>query len=219
VTDPASDAASPSDEFVARHVASSTRAFEGKVWSIRTDVVDLGDGQQVVRDLVEHPGAVGIVAVDDDLQVLLVHQYRHPVSSMLWEPPAGLLDVAGEDPLDAAARELWEEAGYRARDWSVLVDSFNSPGGSTESIRIYLARGLTPVAQSERFAGEGEERDMESRWWPLLEVRNAILAGQLHNSLTVIGVLAAAALLRPGLAPVPARPARAPWFRGVEPRG
>src|SRR6185312_6625482 len=125
--------------------------FEGRVWSVRTDVVDLADGQQVERDVIAHPGAVGIIALDDHLDVLLVRQYRHPVGALLWEPPAGLLDVEGEDPLDAAARELYEEAGYRAREWAVLADTFTSPGGSDEAVRIYLARGLSEVAADERF--------------------------------------------------------------------
>jgi 8-oxo-dGTP pyrophosphatase MutT (NUDIX family) len=206
--------APPSDQFVERRVISSTRRFEGKVWNIRTDVVDLGDGQHVERDLVEHPGAVGIIAVDDELRVLMVRQYRHPVSSMLWEPPAGLLDIDGEDPRDAGARELFEEAGYRARDWSVLVDAFTSPGGSSESIRIFLARGLTAVAESERFVRTDEERDMPTRWVPLLEARNLVLAGGLHSPLGIMGILAAATVLLPAAPPVAPRSVTAPWFRG-----
>jgi 8-oxo-dGTP pyrophosphatase MutT (NUDIX family) len=211
------DEAPPVDEFVKRRVLSSSRRFTGKVWNIRTDIVDLGDGQQVERDLIEHPGAVGIIAIDDDLRVLLVRQYRHPVSSMLWEPPAGLLDVAGEDPLDGAARELYEEAGYRADLWSVLIDAFTSPGGSSESIRTYLARGLTPVAEEDRFAGEDEERDMPTRWVPLLEARNLVFAGALHSPLAVMGILAAASILLPSAPPAHSRDVADPWYRGVEP--
>ena len=213
----AAGAPPPADTYARRHVVETTERFRGRVWSIRTDVVDLGDGQQVERDLVVHPGAVGIVAIDEDLRVLLVQQYRHPVSSMLWEPPAGLLDVQGEDPGDAAARELYEEAGYRARAWSVLVDAFTSPGGSSESIRIYLARGLTPVPVADRFVAAGEERDMALRWVWLGEARDLVLGGGLHSPIAVMGVLAAAALLLPDL-PVPAaRRVDEPWFRGVDP--
>src|SRR5665213_753552 len=183
------------DVHVQRRVVSSTQRFHGRVWDIRTDVVDLGDGQQVERDLVEHPGAVGIIAVDDELRVLMVRQYRHPVGAMLWEPPAGLLDVPGEAPLDAAARELFEEAGYRAAQWSVLVDAFTSPGGSDESVRIYLARDLTEVAADERHIGEAEERDMLTRWVPLELARAGVLTGDLHSPLCVMGLLAAASVL------------------------
>jgi 8-oxo-dGTP pyrophosphatase MutT (NUDIX family) len=204
------------DVEVQRKVASSLTRFTGRVWSVRTDVVDLDDGQHVERDLIVHPGAVAIIAVDDELQILLVRQYRHPVSAMLWEPPAGLLDVPGEDPSDAAARELYEEAGYRAQRWSVLVDAFTSPGGSNESVRLYLARGLTQVADDERHVGEGEERDMETRWVPLSQARDAVFAGGLHNPLGVMGILAAAAVLLDDVATT--RPVDAGWLRsGMSP--
>ena len=203
---------------VVRHVVNSTLRFHGRVWDVRTDTVDLGDGQQVERDVVQHPGAVGIVAVDDDLRVLLVRQYRHPVSAILWEPPAGLLDVPGEDPLDAAARELFEEAGYRAAEWSVLLDVFMTPGGSSESVRLYLARGLTPVAEGERFVGEGEERGMVARWVPLLQVRAAVLLGELHSPLCTMGILAAATVLIDGTAGTDSpRPVDSPWLRAGSP--
>jgi ADP-ribose pyrophosphatase len=204
------------DAPVERRVVQSTPRFAGHVWRVRTDVVKLGDAdgdEQVERDVLTHPGAVGIIAVDEQLRLLLVQQYRHPVGALLWEPPAGLLDIEGEDPLDAAARELFEEAGYRARTWSVLVDAFSSPGGSDEAVRIYLARDLAEVDEHERHVGEGEERDMPTRWLPLHEARDSVLAGRLHNPLAVMGVLSAAQVLladSPGAQP---RPADAPWFR------
>jgi len=193
-------------------VVSSTRRFHGRVWDVVTDVVELVDGQRVERDVLRHPGAVGVVAVDDDLRMLLVYQYRHPVSAMLWEPPAGLLDVEGEAPLVAAARELFEEAGYRAAQWSVLLDVFMSPGGSDESVRLFLARGLTQVDDTERHVGEGEERDMPTAWIGLTEARARVLAGELHSPLVVMGTLAAAAVLVDGVAV--SRPVGATWMRG-----
>jgi ADP-ribose pyrophosphatase len=204
-----------------REVVRSERRFEGRVWNVRADAVDLGDGQRVERDVIEHTGAVGIIAVDEKLRVLLVRQYRHPVGALLWEPPAGLLDIKGEDPLDAAARELAEEAGYRARDWSVLVDAFTSPGGSDEAVRIYLARGLSEIDASQRHSGDGEERDMPIRWVSLANARDAVLAGRLHNPLGVMGILAAAAVLAPqAVTAEGVRPAKAPWFRPrVDERG
>jgi 8-oxo-dGDP phosphatase len=204
-----------SDVAVDRVVVSSTLRLHGRVWDVRTDVVDLGDGQQVERDVVLHPGAVGIIAVDDERRVLLVRQYRHPVGAMLWEPPAGLLDVSGEAPLDAAKRELFEEAGYRARDWTVLIDAFTSPGGSNESVRLYLARDLQPVGDGERHVGDGEERDMPTRWVLLSVVRVAVLSGRLHSPLGAMGFLAAASILLDGVA-APRR-ADSAWMRTVTP--
>jgi 8-oxo-dGDP phosphatase len=200
------------DAVAHRHVVQSTPRFHGRVWDIRTDRVDLGDGEQVERDLVVHPGAVGIIAVDDDQQVLLVQQYRHPVSALLWEPPAGLLDVAGEDPLAAAQRELFEEAGYRASRWSVLLDVFMSPGGSSESVRLFLAQGLTAVAEAERFLGEAEERTMIARWVSLESARTGLFSGDLHSPLCVMGILAVTRVLIDGDAST--RPVDSPWFRG-----
>jgi ADP-ribose pyrophosphatase len=206
------------DEPAELPVRSSERVFDGMVWDVRRDEVELADGQTVTREIVDHTGAVGVIALDEDERVLLVRQYRHPVRAYLWEAPAGLLDVDGEDPLHAAQRELAEEAGYRAADWHVLVDFYNSPGGTTESFRCYLARGLTPVAEDEREQGHGEERDMPTRWVPLDEAVEKVLSGQLHNPSAVSGVLAAAAsraagwsTLRPGDAPWPQRsPGRSP---------
>jgi len=211
-TDPQSAYPLLADEAVHRDVVQSTLRFHGRVWDIRTDLVDLGDGEQVERDLVVHPGAVAIIAVDDDRQVLLVRQYRHPVSALLWEPPAGLLDIAGEEPLAAAQRELFEEAGYRASRWSVLLDVFMSPGGSGESVRLFLAQGLTPVAAAERFLGEAEERTMITRWVPLAEARADIFSGDLHSPLCVMGILAVTRVLVDGDGAT--RPVESPWFRG-----
>lgn len=192
-----------------REVLATETRFTGYVWDVRTDTVVLGDGQTVRRDVLEHPGAVGVVAMDADDRVLLVQQYRHPVAGTLWEPPAGLLDIAGEEPLFAARRELLEETGYRASEWNVLVDFFNSPGGSTESFRCFLARGMTRVGDAERHIGEGEERDMPLAWRPLDELIAAVLAGDLHNPTLVCGVLAASAARAGGWAAL--RPADAPW--------
>ncbi|HZV27580.1 MAG TPA: NUDIX hydrolase [Acidothermaceae bacterium] len=200
------------DVVAERYVVHSTQRFHGRVWDIRTDLVDLGDGEQVERDLVVHPGAVAIIAVDDDQQVLLVQQYRHPVSALLWEPPAGLLDVAGEEPLVAAQRELFEEAGYRASRWSVLLDVFMSPGGSSESVRLFLAQGVTPVAEAERFLGEAEERTMVIRWVPLERARAGLFSGDLHSPLCIMGILAVTRGLIDGDAST--RPVESPWFRG-----
>jgi 8-oxo-dGDP phosphatase len=205
------DAAGPEvvDVPVARPVSSTGLLHEGRVFDLRTDDVDLGAGGRVTREYLDHPGAVAVVALDDDERVLLLRQYRHPVRRELWEPPAGLLDVEGEDALDAAARELAEEADLRAARWDVLVDYYTTPGGSNEALRVYLARDLSPVSEDERHAREAEELDMEVRWVPLDDAVAAVLAGAVHNPSAVVGVLAAATSRAGGWASL--RPADAPW--------
>src|SRR6266513_1449834 len=150
------------------------------------------DGTSAERDVVVHPGAVGIVALDDDDRVLLIRQYRHPVGRLLWEIPAGLRDVAGEPPHVTAERELLEEAGYRAAEWHVLVDFFPSPGISTERVRIFCARGLSRVPESERtFVPVHEEAHLLVAWVDLDELVGRVLAGQLHNGVSALGILSA----------------------------
>jgi 8-oxo-dGDP phosphatase len=202
------DPATLADEAVHNTVRSSEALVHGKVWDVRREAVELGDGQTVVRDYVVHPGAVGVLALDDDDRVLLVRQYRHPVGMQLWEPVAGLLDVADESPLDGAARELVEEAGLVAARWEVLVDIENSPGGSSETIRCYLARDLAP-APGGRPDGEGEERDMPYTWVPLDDAVDAVLAGRFSAPLTAVGVLAAYASRLGGWRSL--RAAGSPW--------
>jgi len=181
----------PSDHVAARPLTDHTLIHAGKIWDIVSDVVDLGP-TQVLREYVDHPGAVAIIAVDEQDRVLLISQYRHPVRSELWEPPAGLLDVAGERPVVAAARELAEEADLRADTWHVLVDFYTTPGGSSERIEVFLARGLHEVPEGERHVRIHEEADMVPVWVPLDDAVDAVLAGRLHSPTAVVGVLAAA---------------------------
>jgi 8-oxo-dGDP phosphatase len=149
---------------------------------------------------------VAIAALDPDDRLMMIHQYRHPVGRRLWELPAGLLDVAGEDPLEAARRELTEEAGLEATDWSVLIDVVPSPGFSDEAVRVYLARGLTEVGRPE--SGDDEEADLTTRWVTLSVAVRMVLAGTIVNAITVAAVLAAHAVAG---TPSPGRPADAPW--------
>jgi 8-oxo-dGTP pyrophosphatase MutT (NUDIX family) len=197
------------DSFAARKVLQHETVYKGLVWDVVRDTVDLGEAGVVQREYVQHTGAVGILALDEQDRVLFVEQYRHPVGMALWELPAGLLDVRGEHPLHAAQRELAEEADLRAEHWDVLIDWFNSPGGMTEALRLYLARGLSPVPEAERHQREGEELGMKVRWVPLDEAREAVLAGALHNPGAVVGVLAACEARNLGWRTL--RPAGAPW--------
>lgn len=180
------------DAQAARPVVAHTLIHEGRVWDLVSDEVDLG-GSTVVREWVDHPGAVAVIALDDEDRVLLLSQYRHPVRSELWEPPAGLLDVEGEAHVAAAARELAEEADLVAASWWRLVDIYTTPGGSSERIVVFLARGLTPVPDDERFERTDEEATMVPVWVPLDDAVDAALAGRLHSPTAVTGVLAAAA--------------------------
>jgi len=196
-------------------VLGSQHHYRGWAIDVRTDEVVMPDGSVARRDVVEHPGAVAVVLIEPGDVVVMVRQYRHPVGHDLLELPAGLLDVDGEPAIVAAQRELFEEAALRAADWSVLLDLHTSPGMTDEAIRIYLARGATPVAESERFVAEHEEITMTVERHRLDELVAMALSGALTNAAAVAGVLAAAAVrshdwdgLRPIESPWPARPGR-----------
>jgi 8-oxo-dGDP phosphatase len=180
-------------------VDSSQELAEGRLVRLRRDIVRMPDGDTASREVLEHPGAVGVVALDDQNQVLMIRQYRHPVGRMLWEIPAGLRDVAGEPLRVTAERELLEEAGYRASRWHVLTDFFSSPGISTERVRVFLARGLTLVPEAERtYVPEHEEAYLVLGWLPLEQAVAALLRGELHNGVTAVGVLSAQAASQDG---------------------
>jgi ADP-ribose pyrophosphatase len=190
-------------------VASSEERFRGRVITVLTDRVAMPDGDVAARDYVAHPGSVAVVAMDDEGRVLLLRQYRHAPRRLLWELPAGLRDVEGEPLADAAARELAEEAGYRAGTWHTLVDAFTSPGMSDERTRIFLARGVSRIPDEENdFQRRHEEFDMPVVWIPLADAVRRALAGMIHNSQAVAGILAAYAASTTGFADL--RPADAP---------
>lgn len=170
-------------------VVSSKEHFAGRIIAVRTDQVRMPDGSVAGRDLVSHPGAVGVVAVDATDRILMIRQYRPAVRSYLWELPAGLLDAPGEDPAAAAARELREETGISATDWAVLVDVHSSPGMSDEVYRVYLARGLSDKA-ADFVYGADEESDMTEEWVPMADGVDRVLAGVVTNGLAVAGILA-----------------------------
>lgn len=182
---------------------------EGAVFDLVRDTVVDPSGARLRREWIRHPGAVGVIALDDHDRVVLVRQYRHPSGLRLVEPPAGLLDVDGEDFLIAAQRELAEEVGLAADDWRVLVDMFTSPGASQESVRIYLARGLTEVSVPEDYVADGEEAHMDVVRHAFDDVVDAVLDGRLQNPVLVAGVLAAATARARGWDSL--RPADAPW--------
>jgi 8-oxo-dGTP pyrophosphatase MutT (NUDIX family) len=201
----------PSDRIGSHPVSSTVLDFSGQVWNVVTDTVTLPSGEQVRRDIVRHPSAVAVLALDDADRVLVVHQYRHAVGATLWELPAGLLDVASEDVQVAARRELWEETHHEGARWWVLADFFTSPGFCDEALRIYLVRDVR-LAAGEQHDRHGEERDMPVEWVPLDVLRDQILAGDLHNPVLLVGVLAACASRADGWRTL--RPPDAPWPLG-----
>jgi len=158
------------------------------------------------REVVEHYGAVAVVAMDDDGNIPLVYQYRHTYGRRIWELPAGLLDVPGEPPHLTGVRELEEEAGLQADTWQVLIDINTAPGYSDESVRVYLATGLTQVGRPE---AQDEEADMTMQWVAIAEAAHRVLHGEIVNSIAVGGILAAHAVTN-GFAE--ARPLDTPWI-------
>jgi 8-oxo-dGTP pyrophosphatase MutT (NUDIX family) len=188
-------------------VAATEPVLKHWLISVRADKVQMPDRNYAERTVVSHPGAVAVLALDEASRVLLIRQYRPPVGYQLWEIPAGLRDVDGEPLLATAQRELCEETGYQAREWNVLLDTFTSPGFTTERIRIFLARGVDR-ADDSGYVRRDEEKFLVTRWVPLAETVRLALAGKLHNGQTIVGVLAAQAAQADGFATL--RPADAP---------
>lgn len=207
------------DEVDRREVAHREVLHRGMVWDLVCDTVDFAPGVRFDREYVWHTGAVAVLAVDEQDRVLLIRQYRHPVGHSLWEIPAGLLDMDGEPPHIAAARELAEETGYEPGEMRTLVDLRPSPGGNDEVIRVYLATGVRE--STEDFERTDEEAELVSRWVPLAEAVQAVLEGRITNGTTVSALLALHAVrsgggtgpearrhLRPADAPFIQRPGR-----------
>ena len=152
-----------------------------------------GDGEEPFRRLVlEHPGAVIVLAVDDREQVCLLRQYRHPAKRRFVELPAGLLDVDGEDPELTARRELREEVGLEAHDWVHLGSTYSTPGITSEVMHLYLARGLSEADRGD-FTLEHEEADMEAFWAPYADLHRAVVEGRVSDAPLMLAVLLASA--------------------------
>nr|WP_240963437.1 NUDIX hydrolase [Antrihabitans stalactiti] len=184
---------------------SSRTVYEGAILALRIDEVAMPGGRVAEREVVEHHGAVAVVAVDDEGRLVLIHQYRHPLGERLLELPAGLLDGVDEDPLEAAKRELAEETGLAARHWSTLVDIAVSPGFTDEALRVYLAEDLVTTHQP---TPEHEEADLEIVRMTVEEAAAAALEGKIVNATAVAGILALQSARATGFA---LRPANAPW--------
>ncbi|WP_010534335.1 NUDIX domain-containing protein [Brachybacterium squillarum] len=198
-----------------RPVAERRTSHHGMVFDLSRDTIDFAPGVRFDREYVRHPGAVAVLALDEQGRVLLIRQYRHPVGHELWEIPAGLLDHGDEPEQDAALRELAEETGFTAGTLHSLIDLRPSPGGSDEVLRVYLATDVRP-AEDLDFAREHEEAELLQRWVDLEEAVAAVLAGEISNATTVAALLALRAVpggedqaaLRPADTPFPERPGR-----------
>lgn len=178
----------PHDEPRVIPVLSREPVYDGAIWDVVRETFDY-NGTVLSRDYVDHTGAVGVVALNEADEVMMIRQYRHAIRTTNWEIPAGLLDVPGEDPVDCAKRELAEEADLEADSWEFLMTLNTTPGGSNELIHIYLATGLRPLAHD--YVREGEEADLEKRFVPLADVVSGILRGTIRNQIAVTALLAA----------------------------
>lgn len=174
-------------------VVGSEILVESPILALRRDQVVMPGGSLASREIVEHFGAVAVVAVDTEGRVATVTQWRQSAGRRLIEVPAGLLDVADEAPLTAAQRELQEESGITAERWSLLVDMFTSPGFAEEAVRVYLAEGLSvgerPVSEDD------EESEMALDFIPLDDALAMIMDGRIVNAIAVAGILAAARVI------------------------
>ena len=170
-------------------VVGSELLLDAPILAVRRDDVVMPGDVVAKREIVEHLGAVAVVALDEQNRVAMVEQYRHSVGRRLWELPAGLLDVKGEDELSGAQRELQEEAGLAASEWGVLADLVTSPGFCEEAVRVFIARGLSDVAKLE--AEGDEEADMGFAGVDLDEAVDSVLSGEIVNSIAIAGILAA----------------------------
>jgi ADP-ribose pyrophosphatase len=182
----------PEPEAHEYRVLATETVYEGRVISLERATVAMPGGGDSVREIVRHPGAVAVVAIDDEDRVVLVRQYRHPFGMPLWELPAGLRDADGEPPLETAKRELAEEALLSAARWSLLTTHYSSPGFCDEQVLVYLAEDLSDVDRPEGFVVEHEELDMTLDRVPLDDAVQRVFDGDIRNSSAVIGLLAAA---------------------------
>jgi 8-oxo-dGTP pyrophosphatase MutT (NUDIX family) len=170
---------------------SRTEHFRGRVVHVTVDDVVLPNGHLASLDVVHHPGGAAVVALDAEMRVCLLRQYRYVADGWLWELPAGKLEPH-EEPLATAQRELAEEAGARAAQWQPLGSYLSSPGVFTEVIHLFFATGLAPAAT----AHEASEV-IEVHWVAFGEARRWALDGTIRDGKTAVGVLRAAAKLNP----------------------
>ena len=189
-------------------VVDTETLYEGAIFALRGDKVRMPGGRIATREKVEHYGAVAVAALDDEDRLVMIYQYRPAIGRRLGEMPAGLLDGGSDEaPVEAAKRELVEEVGIEADDWSTLVDVVGCPGFADESVRVFLARGLRAVERPE--AGDDEEADLVIRRVPLDDLVAGAMSGDLVNGPCIAGVFAAVEVVAGRFHP---RPVDAPWI-------
>ena len=174
-------------------VHGSDVVWEGQLSTVRVDHVEMPDGSTAAREVVKHLDAVAVVALTDDNEIVLVRQYRHPMGDYQLEIPAGLLDVDGEAPEAAAARELAEETGMKVRELRRVLGFANSAGWTDEHTTIFVGRGAVPDTTMNDFEAEDEEADMQVVILPFSEAVAMARDGQIADAKTLIGILAVAA--------------------------
>lgn len=170
-------------------VLSSKVTFEGRIFTVHVDDIELPDGKKAKREIVEHHGGVGVIAVDENKEVFVVRQYRAPFSEVLLEIPAGKLNK-DEDPYECGIRELEEETGFRADKIVHLGEFFPSPGYCHEKINIYMATELHKVGQH---LDDGEFLEVSKI--PLDELYEMVMQNKISDAKTVIAILKAKAML------------------------
>jgi ADP-ribose pyrophosphatase len=177
----------PKDQPVDIAALSSSLIHKGMVWDLVSDTFDF-NGEKLTREYVKHTGAVAVLTINDNNELLLMKQYRRPVGSFLMEFPAGLLDVPGEAKIDCAKRELAEEANLAASSWEELISFHATPGGNSETITIFVAKGLSN-AKSD-YVTSGEEKDMPQTWVPIQEALESVLHSDIKSPTAVVGIMA-----------------------------
>lgn len=169
---------------------SSKKIYDGSIIKVRVDTVAMPDGKTAQRDIAEHPGGVGVVALTEDKKIIMVKQYRKPIERAIYEIPAGKLDKKSENPAECGRRELEEETGYRCTELKSLGFMYPSPGFCDEVTHIYLAEGLF---KGELHPDEDEFLDIE--FFEFSKVKEMIMNNEINDAKTVFGILKAAELL------------------------
>src|SRR5271167_1209580 len=173
----------PAKKLTTAKVLSSKTIYKGAVFGIRRDEVIEPSGVRTTREMITHPGSVVVLPVLPDGRIVMIRQYRHAAKQYLWELVAGRID-AGEAPRKAAARELMEETGYRAKKFSIFLDVFPTPGFLEERMYILLAESVTPGE-----AHPEEDEKIEARAYTTKELETMIHKGKIRDAKTIAGVL------------------------------
>ena len=191
MTDNPGDPPHAEDDPLRERVVETRLIHRGRYMEFRTDTIERADGSHGTRDVVGHPGAVAVIALDDDGRVLLVRQWRVPAGEALIEVPAGTLDVhhgVTEDPLEAARRELEEETGHRAGSWRKLAEFWTAPGFATELMHLFLATGIEGVGGDDRLTPD-EDEHLELLQVPLDEALAMVERNDIRDAKSICGIL------------------------------